>query len=320
MGNEGFFELGLLDVTNRPVNDSGVTVSVLRANDQRVIARFTNLEFPSTHRFALPAFPQESNLYCEITMPRYRQRRSDFFTLTDGETVMRNLTVFRRPDKWSARFVTWDQLPNHFLPLQRILENSPGVRIKGGRSFSKFTAEAFDKIDDTKSALAKASLLNLYTKLTVMKEPTAGNQTWFSFVERIVEIGRERFIAIVDSRMGQIVHTIKGRVGQFKDYKNTPAGNHHGNIPAGYEAPKSKMFSTKSREENGNVQFTMAPAKDPEGNEVLLLDADIDENGALLAHLADVFKHKFSGGTHPFSIYEYLALAHRDRPLGYELV
>ncbi len=64
----------------------------------------------------------------------------------------------------------------------------------------------------------------------------------------------------------------------------------------------------------------MAPAKEPEGNEVLLLDADIDENGALLAHLADVFKHNFSGGTYPFSIHEYLALAHPDRPQGYELV
>ena len=320
MGNEGFFELSLLDVTNRPVSDSGLRVSVLRASDQRVIARFTDLEFPSTHRFALPAFPQERNLYCEITTSRYRQRKSDFFTLTDGETITRNLTVFRRPDKWSARFVTWNQLPNHFLPLQRLLENSPNVRIKSGSSFSKFTADAFDEIDDTKSTLAKASLLNLYTKLSVIKEPTAGNQAWFSFVKQIVEFGRERFIAIVDSRMGQIVHTIKDGVDKFKDYKNTPAENHHGNIPAGYTVTKSKMFSIKSREENGNVQLTMAPAKDSEGNEVLLLDSDIDENGALLAHLADIFKHKFSGGTHPFSIYEYLALAHRDRPLGYELV
>ncbi len=120
--------------------------------------------------------------------------------------------------------------------------------------------------------------------------------------------------------MGQIIRAIKDRVDKFEEYKNTPAENHHGNIPARYEVTKSKMFSIKSREENGNIQLTMAPAKDSQGNEVLLLDADIDENGALLAHLADVFKHKFSGGTHPFNIYEYLALTHRDRPLGYELV
>ncbi len=191
MGNEGFFELGLLDVTNRPISESGVAVSVFRASDNRVIARFTNLEFPSRHRFALPAFPQERNLYCEITTPRYRQRKSGFFTLTDGETITRNLTVFRRPEKWSARFVTPNQLPNHLSPLQRLLKDSPNVRIKGGSSFSKFTADAFDKIDDPKSNLAKASLLNLYTKLSVMKEPVGGNQTWFSFIRQIVEFGRE---------------------------------------------------------------------------------------------------------------------------------
>ena len=80
------------------------------------------------------------------------------------------------------------------------------------------------------------------------------------------------------------------------------------------------MFSIKSREDIGNVQLTMAPGRDQAGNEILMLDADIDENGKLLLHLADLFKHKFSGGTHPFDIHEYLALAHRGRPLGYELI
>lgn len=120
--------------------------------------------------------------------------------------------------------------------------------------------------------------------------------------------------------MGLIVRTIKDHIAQFNDYKPTPAQNHFGNFPASYQVQKSKMFSIKSQETHGNVQLTLAPGKDAAGNELLLLDADIDENGALLEHLADLFKHKLTGGTHPFDIHEYLALAHRNRPLGYKLV
>ncbi|MBA3439270.1 MAG: hypothetical protein H0T92_05310 [Pyrinomonadaceae bacterium] len=71
---------------------------------------------------------------------------------------------------------------------------------------------------------------------------------------------------------------------------------------------------------NGNVQLTIAPGRYASGNDILLLDADIEETGALFKHLADLFKHKFTGGTHPFDIYEYLALTHRNRPRGYELI
>ena len=39
-----------------------------------------------------------------------------------------------------------------------------------------------------------------------------------------------------------------------------------------------------------------------------------------MAHLADLFKHRFTGGTHPFDIHEYLVLEDQNRPLRYELV
>jgi hypothetical protein len=82
------------------------------------------------------------------------------------------------------------------------------------------------------------------------------------------------------------------------------------------------MFSVKTDERNGNLQLTMAPARDlATGADTLLLDADIDENGDLLKHLVDVlFIHPFNGGTHPFDIHEYLIFAHQNRALGYELV
>jgi hypothetical protein len=309
-----------MDVSGRPVNESKVKVGFVRVADNKTILSAANLDFPPSHRFAVPAFPQEKNLFCEVTPPRYRMRRSGIFTLTDGETIVRNLTLFRRPEKWSADFTAWDQLSSHFLPFKEVLKKSSAVKVKGGKPLGKFTEATYDGVTGNTEIFAKAALLNLYTKLTDLKEPTGGKEPWFSFVREVIEIGKERFIAIVDPRMGKIVRAIKDDVGKFKDYKNTPAQNHFGNIPAVYQVQKSKMFSVKSTEDHGNVQLTMAPGKDSSGNDLLILDADIDENSRLMAHLADLFKHKFTGGTHPFDIHEYLALGNPNRPLGYELV
>ncbi len=320
MSNEGFFQLSLIDVSGRPVNESKVKVGFVRVTDNKTIASAANLDFPPSHQFTLPAFPQEKQLFCEVTPPRYRMRRSGVFTLTDGETIVRNLTLFVRPDKWSADFTTWDQLSSHFLPLKDVLKKSSAVKVKGGKLLGKFTEATYDAVTEKTEVFAKAALLNLYTKLTDLKEPSAGKEPWFSFVKEIVELGRERFIAIVDPQMGEIVRAIKKDIGNFKDYENTPAQNHFGNIPAVYKVQKSKMFSIKSSEDQGNVQLTMAPGKDAAGNDLMILDADIDENGQMFKHLLDLFKHKFSGGTHPFDIHEYLALSNPNRPLGYELV
>jgi hypothetical protein len=80
------------------------------------------------------------------------------------------------------------------------------------------------------------------------------------------------------------------------------------------------MFSIKSDEKLGNLQLTLAPAKDAAGNPVLLLDADIDENGVLLKHFFDLLKHRFTGGTHPFDIHEVLVFSEPNVDVGYQLV
>ncbi|MGH9971984.1 MAG: hypothetical protein ACREBG_29915 [Pyrinomonadaceae bacterium] len=320
MSNEGFFQLSLIDVRGRPINESKVKVAFVRVADNKTIGSEANLDFPPPHTFAVPAFPQEKQLFCEVTPPRYRMRRSDVFLLTDGETITRNISLFRRPDKWSASFTTWDQLSSHFLSFKDVLKESSAVKVKGGKLLGKFTEATYDGVTEKTEVFAKAALLNLYTKLTDLKEPTKGKEPWFSFVKEVVEIGRERFIGIVDPKMGEIVRAIKKDIDKFKDYENTPAQNHFNNIPPAFKPQKSKMFSIKSSEDHGNLQLTMAPGKDSAGNDLLILDADIDENGKMFQHLMDLFKHKFSGGTHPFDIHEFLALSNPNRPLGYELV
>ena len=319
MPNEGIFELILIDVKRNPVRDT-LDVEFRRASDGKAIREASDLSFPPTLAFRLPAFPQAINLYCDITPTRFRMRKSGFFTLTDGETIRRELTVMRLPSQWRARFERWAQLPARFDPLKTLLLAAPDVKVKEkSGTLGRFAEAAYDDVDDQKTIEAKTSLLNLFVKLTELKAPGT-SRNWFSYLRSLLQIGRERLIAVVDPKMGQIVRRIKDDVSEYPDYRNTPAGNHYGNIPAGYQAAKSDMFSIKSSEDNGNLQLTLAPARDPAGDEVLLLDSDIDENGRLLEHLADVFKHKFTGGTHSFDIHEYLSLAHPSIPLGYDLV
>jgi hypothetical protein len=193
--------------------------------------------------------------------------------------------------------------------------------VKDGSLLGRFVEDAYDDVDpgDRATVNAKASLLNVAAKLRTLKEPTLGRKPWLGFVKRILEISRERVIASVDPEMLTRVKEIHNDIDQFEDYKKTPVGDHAKNIPAGFAFAKSAMISIKTKEENGNVQLTLTPATDSDGTAVTLLDADIDENGKLMAHLADLFKHKFTGGTHPFDIHEYLILEDRTRPLGYEL-
>lgn len=324
MGNEGFFELGLLDVTNEPAHDPSTRVRFFRGSDNTVILQEDDLEFPSIRRFKLPAFPQEKNLFCETTPSRFRQGNTDFFTLTDGKVTRRNPIVLRSPDEWAPQFIPWNLLSSEFLSLQDVLNSSPGIRVKKGMVFDKFVRETYDSVTDKKSVLAKMALLNLYAALTITKEPTKGVASWFSFVKQILLIDRERFIAFVDLKMGEIIRAIKDDINKFPDYKHTNASNHFEGVqqavPEGFKVLKSKMFSVKTVEEHANIQLTIAPTKDPDGNEVVVLDADIDENGRLLDHLADLIKHVISGGTHPIDIHEFLVLAHPTIRLGYDLV
>jgi hypothetical protein len=320
VGNEGTLALTLLSVDTTPAKDPSTFVSFLRTSDGREIGNAT-VSFPPSRRFRLPAFPQERALACLITPERHRHREVGIFTLMDGETISRSPTVFRIPDRWNARFDKWADLGRAFEPMQACLESSPSLRVKGGKALGTFVGADYDEVDggDRLTVNAKACMLNLFAKLNTLKEPVFGRKPWFRFVETLLEIGRERIIALADEEMLTRVKAINDRIDQFELYKRTPVGDHNKNIPAGFSFKKSDMVSIKTREEHGNLQFTLTSANDSSGAAVTILDADIDENGKLMAHLADLFKHRFNGGTHPFDIHEFLILEDKGRELGYEL-
>ncbi len=138
---------------------------------------------------------------------------------------------------------------------------------------------------------------------------------------RLIAIGRERFLAFVEPEMETLVRQIHTHIDEFRaDYERTPAENHRGNVPATLQSRITSMISIKSTHSKGNFQLTLTHLSSPDE---VLLDTDIDENGALLAHFFDLFKHKITGGTHPHDVHELLVLQEGQTSgfdLGYRLV
>lgn len=322
MANDGTLQISLFDAAGQPATSKAVTISIIRASGNETIKKITT-SFPPPRDFALPAFPQEKALTAFVEATRFRGRFVAPFTLTHETPTVRNLQVFRLPSEWHARCTGWNGLAARFTHFKKVLAASPNVKVKGGKTYEDFTGAAYDGIDDgdARSLIAKVALLNLCAKLTELIEPVNKRKPWFQFVQRILVIDRERFVAVVDDDMAARARKIRNAIGQYKDYKKTPAGEHHGNMPAAWKVTKSSMFSIKTKEDKGNLQLTFGEGKHPEtGERVFLLDTDIDENGKLMLHLADLFKHKITGGTHPFDIHDYLELSYKNIDLGYRLV
>jgi hypothetical protein len=204
-------------------------------------------------------------------------------------------------------------------PLCRVLEQSPEVRVmNGGEKLGSFVGAVYDGVTAARTVLSKMGLLNVFGKLRDTKAPAAGSPPWSSFIEEILEIAADRVIALVRPEMGDIVQKIRQDIDSHPDYERAGADLHFGNMPARFGVAKSRMFSVKTTDLKGNLQLTLGPGTAPDGTtKVLVLDADIDENGEALAHALDVFQHKVTQqGTHPIDIHECLCLE-RIAPLGY---
>lgn len=319
--NTGTLEVSLLDVAGNQARDPATRLTVRRGTTQDVVKVF-NRSFPPRRRFELPAFPTERVLSPFIEPTRYRSKPLPVFTLTHGKTVTRNVTVFREPSEWTPRFTRWAALSDRFDPLKDVLAASRGLRVRGAGSFDSLTGSKYDAATgDERVVLPKACMLNLFGKLMELREPIKKRKPWFLFVTRILEIGRERLLGVVDAEMPARMQEVRDDIESHADvYKRAPVGDHHENMPAAFAVVKNTMFSLKTTEDHGNLQLTVGRGTDPDtGEETWLLDADIDENGALLAHLGDLFKHRFTGGTHPIDIHDYLLLTHAGIDLGYTL-
>ena len=317
--------LELRDVSDRLIRDPETFFTFRRVSDRRQIGDQLALELTgSAAVFNLPVATGEIAV-CELDPQRYRFAHSPVFFLTPGRPITKSTQLFREPKAWTPSFTPWSSLPAAFADLKRALENSQRVALfKGeGAIAGPLVGSAYDRMAGEPVTLAKTALLNTYYRLNATREPVSGERTWFSFVTSIVAIGRERLLAFVEPEMETLVRQIHAGIDEFRaDYERTPAENHRGNVPAAMQGRIASMISIKSSHSKGNFQLTLTHLSGPDQ---VLLDVDIDENGELLAHTADLFKHKITGGTHPHDIHELLAheawkLKLSGFDLGYRLV
>jgi hypothetical protein len=315
--------LDFRDVSGRPIRDPETFFTFRRLSDHRQVGDQLQLELTGAPAvFELPVATGEVAV-CEVDPKRFRFVHSPVFFRSPGPPITKRGRLLREPNEWTPRFTRWTDLPVAFGDLKRVLGVSPGVTLfKDVEPIADFLVEAaYDSVSAEKVILAKTALLNSYFRLNATLEPVSGGRSWFSFVSRLVAIGRERFLAFVEPEMERIVREIHTHIDEFRaDYERTPADNHRGNVPADLQGRITSMISIKSTHAKGNFQLTLTRLSAPDE---ILLDADLDENGALLSHFLDLFKHKITGGTHPHDIHELLVLQEGQGAgfdLGYQLV
>ena len=311
----------LQDVSKKPIRDPETFFTFRRVSDSRQIGDQARVALVGGRvRFSLPVATGEVDV-CEIDPKRYRFAHSPLFFRTPGPPVEKTIQLLREPKEWRPAFTDWDDLPATFDDLKRVLRDSRGVTLfKEGSAIADLLVEkAYDDMSGDRVVLAKTALLNTYFRLNGTMEPVSDNRTWFSFLSRIIAIGQERFLALVDPEMETLVEQIHQHIDMFRgEYERTPAENHRGNVPVALQSRITRMISIKSAHSKGNFQLTLTHLSSPDE---VLLDTDIDENGELLGHLGDLLKHKINGGTHPHDIHEILLFQEDEKPdLGYELV
>jgi len=316
MADTARFQLQLLNVEREPAIEPDCSIT-FAGTDGTTVRAARNLVFPPDHAFTLPTFPQAKNLVCRINPSLYQPAVSGFFTLS--QDISQSVVMVRMPDQWTPEFKALADLEQErFGVFRRILDASNDVDVKHGPQLGSL-ADVYDSLAGPQQMLAKIALLNLYAVLTDESEPV-NDTNWIRFVRQIVRIDQERFVAEADPALLVIVRdNILANLDQFrqKGFFTEPAGLHLDNIPERYQIT-SGPHSVKVRYEQGNIQFTMFEARTGTDS-VVLLDCDMDEHSNVIGHLADLFIHQFSGGTHPIEMHEYIVNHNQKVQLGYDL-
>ncbi len=317
MADVAYFTIDLLNAEGQPAEESNCEVAFRRTDNSAAVVAH-HVVFPPKRRFAIPAFPREKVLYCDIAPTLYRPVKSRFFTPDSGNPQVEAVTVLRIPEAWTPQCLQYSQLPSdRFDQFKRVLTNSRQVDLKHGRNLGPLDA-AYDTLVGPAEILAKLALLNLYAVTIDNKEPI-GQASWFSFVKQIIRIDRERFVAEVKPELLEIVTQILANLNQYSSqgFFTESASMHYDNIPTRYTL-KDGLITVKVRYNIGNIQFTLGKAQ-VSGEDVVLLDCDMDEHSNIIGHAGDLFLHVFSGGTHPIDIHEYIVHENPGVSLGYLL-
>lgn len=276
--------------------------------------------------FNVAAFPL-ADWDCWVAAKRYEVQGTGFFTPREGKTIEKELWLPRNATAdWRARFLPWNQLTGKFASLQTLLSKSPDLKLKLREGpvipLGNFTGDTYDDDDDADLRLGKLGMLNMYAKLMATPVPSTPGSPWFSGIQKLLAIQKDRVVGIVGPAMAKSVKQIHENISVFPTYRRAPTGQHFDKnikplIPPGFSS--KSVYSVKTREAIGVLQLVIAEVTYPQGETLLCLDTDVDENGNLLKHFGDFIKHRFNGGTHPVHVHDLLHRTLKTPALAYEL-
>jgi len=304
-----------------PAADPAVTVTLSEVQPfQRVLSATPVTDFDGEVSLNIPA-PEDSNPEWMVTptFSRFMQPSGQmFFPLTEPQKTI-PVRLVRSVSAWKPRFTPYIALASpRFDAFKQIAAVSTDVDLKvPGVPAVGNLEDNYDALDLAPQILAKMALLNLYAVLTDEVDPISG-KVWFSYVQKIIRIDQERFVAEVDQELFDDVKTIvAGLDGPFAggDYSTETEADfplHYPNIPARYDCPANlaePMITVKKRYEQGDVQLTMTSYK----TGVYLVDCDMDEHLNLIGHTVDLLAHAEEelqnpqvDGTEPVLMHEYI--------------
>jgi mannan endo-1,4-beta-mannosidase len=315
--------LSLVTSEGMPIRDESVEVR-FKPQQGSSVDRVLNATLDGEPLFiGLPIVGSPPSRYTvSVTPSNYRFGGLGLIAVPQAGITVLAKPVARDPERWRVHFDAWTTLRPRFDALKDVLGNSPDLRyLRSSDPGRLCSGDAWDEFGHGLGSLPKTCLLNVYHRLSTLREPI-GKRTWWSLLDVLLEAGRERIIAMTPVETAEVIRAISENIVEYSNEYRTAehAERHRGNFPARFQPAIARIHSVKTVESEGNVQLTAAFLRN---ENFALLDIDIDENGAALRHWFDVLRPEFTGGTHPFDIHELLqqaaSRAHVRIDLGYEL-
>ena len=262
--------------------------------------------------------PAGDPLNLRISSSRYRD--IGMFARVKDRSLVPDASLMqapRTPSEWLPSFTPWAQLGRPFALLTKRLRASERFRLGRQSAAGTLVGDAWDAVSPTDATAAKAkmTLLNLYSRLAVEAPPSL-DAPWFEQTTTLLVANRERLISTTTAACVQMVRSLSSHPGGYKSSKPDLHQKFFEDVPGVTDV--RGLASVKTETSRANLQLTICEAR-LDGQDVFLLDTDIDEHGELLAHTFDLVRHIFTGGTDPIDIHEALRELFPKTTLGYGL-
>ena len=312
------FRMDIRDVDQQVIVDPVVWVRLARPDDAGGQKWRLDSDGTAATR-QLEDAPSGSPLRLRLSPSRYRDIGM-FAQVINGRLIpdASLMKTPRQPSEWLPAFDRWASLPDDFDALTTLLLASDTFQLGRGSKAGCLDEAAYDAVsaDDPTAWRAKMSLLNLYSRMRVDGPPST-TRKWIEEISQLFLATSERFICETNQECADIVRSLSSAPGG--GYKHAGPDLHKKNfeLVPGVTDVKD-MVSIKTDVNKANLQLTVARAN-RHGEEIWMLDADIDEHGELLAHTFDLIRHLFTKGTDPIDIHESLRGLFPDSDLGYAL-